>query len=206
MIRIAIVAAACAAFWLGHGRGAASVVPPAGKTPFAEVSRALSAARPIDPSVGIALVEARRLAASPAGDEVRATRRETEPQREARHRYVAAEAERLKPDLPADKLANLIAVSDRSDAQFRDARAKFMLGELSEDDYIAELKEVVRAGFDQTKEFLSTDELAALEGNADYDPFDRDAQPVEGQAPYLSRDEEKAMELDRGRDSDDKKE
>src|SRR5450432_370551 len=168
--RIAIVAAACG-----------------------EVARSMRRIQPIDPALGIALREARALAASPVGEEVRTTVHEAAPQREARHRYVTSEAERLKPDLPAEKLASLLALSDHNEDQFRDARAKFMLGELSEDDYIAALKQVVRAGVDETKTFLSPDEFAALEGNPEYDPFDPSTTPVAGQAPYLSREEEQAM-------------
>lgn len=199
-----IIAAACALFWIGR-----SGSPPDPATPRREASaapqtwaeitaRLVRIARPVPFELGADLVAARARASSPTAQAVRATIHESPAQREARHRYLASEADRLKPDLAPAKLDQLLAVADHNEERFRAARAKFMLGEIDEDDYIAALEQQVRDGVEATKAFLSHDEFAALEGNPDYDPFDPDAPAVEGQAPYLSRVEEAALETDPG--------
>jgi hypothetical protein len=142
----------------------------------------------------VAADELERRAQSQLGREAANTIHEPEAHRQARRTYLAHEIDRIYPSLPAAKRDQMLAVNDRNEAEFRQHRAGFMLGDLTEDEYIAELKDMVRRGVEDTKSFLTREEFIALEGNPDYDPFDPRAHSVPDGPQYLSADEAAAIE------------
>jgi len=206
MRKLAIIIAACAVFWAGHVLGASkrersAAATPAWLAPAGTAAASANAGRDLaalGSALGAAVEEVRRNAGSPGGAEVRETIQEQAAQREARHRYLIHEAMRLYPTLAPGKCDQLVELADRNEDQFRAERAAFMLGDVTEDDYVAALKQMIRGGVEETKQFLTRDEFIALEGNPDYDPFDPRAHEVSGQAPYVSPEEAAAMFVDPG--------
>jgi hypothetical protein len=142
----------------------------------------------------VAFDELPQRAQSQLGHEAANTIHEPDAHREARRTYLSQEIDRVYPSLPPAKRDRMVALNDRNEAEFRQYRAGFMLGDLTEDEYIAELKDMVRRGVEDTKAFLTREEFIALEGNPDYDPFDPRAHSVPGGPQYLSPDETTALE------------
>jgi len=68
-----------------------------------------------------------------------------------------------------------MAIGDLGEDEMRRLRADFMLGNLTEDEYLEEARRMVRARLDDLKQLLTREEYAALEGDPDRDPFERDA-------------------------------
>lgn len=200
---IVVVLAGCALFWAGrrlhsseqrsperlktssdtaHGRDA-----PGMGTDRAAVGEAVR-------EWGVAVGELQQRAQSRIGREASNTIHEPNAHREARRKYLSREVDRLYPSLLPAKRDQMLALNDRNEAEFRQYRAGFMLNNLSEDEYIAELKQMVRRGVEDCKTFLTREEFIALEGNPDYDPFDPRAHSVPGGPQYLSADEAAALE------------
>lgn len=198
---IVVVLSGCALFWAGRGlhssaqsssaRSKASSSAVHGPD-AAETSRAALAKNVRERAV--AVDELQRRAQSQLGREAANTIHEPDAHREARRAYLSHEIDRIYPSLPSAKRDQMLALDDRNGAEFRQYRAGFMLGNLTEDEYIAELKDMMRRGVEDTKSFLTREEFIALEGNPDYDPFDPRAHSVPGGAPYLSTDEAAAVE------------
>ena len=143
--------------------------------------------------LGLSAGERQLLAETQLGREARNTVREPDGHRDARRKYLSSEIERLDSVLAPAKREQMLALNDRNEAEFRQYRADFVLGNLTEDEYIASLKDMVRRGVDDAKAFLSRDEFVVLEGNPDYDPFDPRAHSVPGGPQYVSADEEAAL-------------
>ena len=79
-----------------------------------------------------------------------------------RRQRVNAEIDQRAPKLPAAKRAVLVAEADRLAWDKRQLRAAFLEGSLSEADYVAALKDDIRAALADFEETLSADEYVAL--------------------------------------------
>lgn len=79
-----------------------------------------------------------------------------------RRQRVSAEIDQRAPNLPAAKRAVLVAEADRLAWDKRQLRAAFLDGSLSEADYVAALKDDIRAALADFEETLSADEYVAL--------------------------------------------
>lgn len=79
-----------------------------------------------------------------------------------RRQRVNAEIDQRAPKLPAAKRAVLVAEADRLAWDKRQLRAAFLDGAMSEADYVAALKDDIRAALKNFEETLSTDEYIAL--------------------------------------------
>lgn len=79
-----------------------------------------------------------------------------------RRQRVNAEIDQRAPNLPATKRTVLVAEADRLAWDKRQLRAAFLEGALSETDYVASLKDDIRASLENFEETLSTDEYVAL--------------------------------------------
>ena len=79
-----------------------------------------------------------------------------------RRQRVNAEIDQRAPNLPAAKRAVLVAEADRLAWDKRQLRAAFLDGTMSEADYVAALKDDIRAALKNFEETLSTDEYIAL--------------------------------------------
>lgn len=79
-----------------------------------------------------------------------------------RRQRVSAEIDQRAPNLPAAKRSVLVAEADRLAWDKRQLRAAFLEGALSETDYVAALKDDIRASLESFADTLSTDEYIAL--------------------------------------------
>ena len=79
-----------------------------------------------------------------------------------RRQRVNAEIDQRAPNLPAAKRTVLVAEADRLAWDKRQLRAAFLEGSLSEADYVAALKDDIRAALADFAETLSADEYVAL--------------------------------------------
>jgi hypothetical protein len=79
-----------------------------------------------------------------------------------RRQRVNAEIDQRAPNLPATKRTVLVAEADRLAWDKRQLRAAFLDGSLSEADYVAALKDDIRAALADFEETLSADEYVAL--------------------------------------------
>jgi hypothetical protein len=198
---VAVVLSGCVLFWAGRWlysserdsserpKTSSDIVH---RPAVAETARAALAKNIRERAV--AVDELQRRAQSQLGREAANTIHEPDAHREARRAYLSHEIDRSYPSLPLAKRDQMLALDDRNGAEFRQYRAGFVLGNLTEDEYIAELKDMVRRGVEDTKSFLTREEFIALEGNPDYDPFDPRAHSVPGGPQYLSADETAALE------------
>jgi hypothetical protein len=152
--------------------------------------------QPLTDAIARALDEERELQQSDLGRKVLSTVHESELHRDARHKYLTKEIDRIYPSLLPSKRDAFVEINDRSEAAMRGARASFMLNRTSEDDYIASIQQIARAVNEEYKKLLSRDEYLALEGNPDYDIFDPRAHDVPNAA--LSGDEAAALKSQPG--------
>ncbi len=79
-----------------------------------------------------------------------------------RRQRASAEIDERAPGLPAAKRAVLLEEADRLAWDKRQLRAAFLAGTLSEADYVAALKDDIRAALASFEETLSEDEYVAL--------------------------------------------
>ena len=194
--RTAVVLAGCALFCIGHRLHSSEEGSPAPKTTRPYTAHAHDAPGTARATLSETLRDWKSAADAPQSQlerEASNTIHESDAHREARRAYLSREIERLNPSLPPAKRNQMLALNDRNEAEFRQYRAGFMLGDLTEDEYVAGLKEMVRRGVEESKGFLTRDEFVVLEGNPDYDPFDARAHSVPGGPKYLSSDEAAAL-------------
>ena len=198
---VVVVLAGCALFWAGlrlHSLEQGSPGWPKTRSDtahghdVAEIARA-ALARNLRIRAASA-DELQQRAQSQLGREAANTIHEPDAHREARRAHLSQEIDRLYPSLPAAKRDQMLALNDRNEAEFRQHRAGFMLGNLTEDEYIAELRDMVRRGVEDARSLLTREEFMALEGNPDYDPFDPRAHAVPDGPGYLSADEAVAIQ------------
>jgi hypothetical protein len=198
---VVVVLSGCALFWAGRQlhsseRGSSERPKISSDTVYghdaAETARAALARGMRERA--LTFEELQQRAQSQLGREAANTVHEPDAHREARRRYLSHEIDRIYPSLPRAKRDQMLALNDRNEAEFRQVRARFMLGNLTEDEYIDELKDMVRRGVEDTKSFLTREEFIALEGNPDHDPFDPSAHSVPGGPQYRSADETAALE------------
>ena len=192
---VVVVLAGCALFWAGRLLFSAE-----GPKRNSDAARGHDAQRRDEAAVGqlasklrVALDEMQRRAQSQMAREALNTVQEPAAHWEARRKYVSSELDRLYPSLPPAKRGQMLALGDRTEAEFRQYRAGFMVGSITEDEYVAGLKQAVRRGVEDAKTLFTRDEFEVLVGNPDYDPFDPRAHSVPGRPPYLTRDEAAAI-------------
>jgi hypothetical protein len=93
---------------------------------------------------------------------------------EQRRAHVAAEIDQRAPGLAAPKRSLLLAEADRLAWDKRSLRAAFLVGKLSEADYVDALKDDIRSSLATFEDALTDEEYAALFNRArgsDADPF-----------------------------------
>jgi hypothetical protein len=106
---------------------------------------------------------------------VRATAIEAEDARVLRREAQVKAIREHAPDLPGALVDQLVAIGDRLSEQGRGARASFVLGEVSEEDYIAVRQQTLVDAVEAARGVLTRDQFERVyQWKYDADPYDPD--------------------------------
>lgn len=169
MTRIVVVAVAIALFYAGRrahpARRAAVTDELAGeRAGLADAPTSSAARRAAMQTLLARLAHAPRQPPQQMPPHARVERSVAEPPEVTtkRRQRATAEIDERAPGLPAAKRAVLLEEADRLAWDKRQLRAAFLAGTLSEADYVAALKDDIRAALADFAETLSEDEYVAL--------------------------------------------